>query len=146
MLLVPFWALNMVGPCWTESSRISPKISYFVFRRWTNVLWVWNDVFWLNYPFKLPWYYLFVCFCIWYRIPGYSLKYLETQCKYIGQWQQTNEYQHTAWLVRHGTIVIPCLAITSTKSSCGSVVEHCVSSKKGCGFNSQETHILTKKL
>ncbi len=26
--------------------------------------------------------------------------------------------------------------------SCGSVVEHCVSSTKGCGFNSQETHIL----
>ncbi len=23
--------------------------------------------------------------------------------------------------------------------SCGSVVEHCVSSAKGCGFNSQET-------
>ncbi len=30
-------------------------------------------------------------------------------------------------------------------SSCGSVIEHCVSSKKGCGFNSQETHKLTKK-
>ncbi len=29
--------------------------------------------------------------------------------------------------------------------SCGSVVEHCVSSAKGCGFNSQETHILIKK-
>ncbi len=25
--------------------------------------------------------------------------------------------------------------------SCGSVVEHCVSSAKGCGFNSQGTHI-----
>ncbi len=29
--------------------------------------------------------------------------------------------------------------------SCGSVVEHCVSSAKGCGFNSLGTHILTKK-
>ncbi len=27
--------------------------------------------------------------------------------------------------------------------SCGSVVEHCVSSAKGHGFNSQGTHILT---
>ncbi len=26
--------------------------------------------------------------------------------------------------------------------SCGSVVEHCVSSTKGCGFNSQGTHVL----
>ncbi len=29
--------------------------------------------------------------------------------------------------------------------SCGSVVEHCVSNAKGCGFNSHGTHILTKK-
>ncbi len=28
--------------------------------------------------------------------------------------------------------------------SCGSVVVHCVSSAKGCGFNSQGTHILKK--
>ncbi len=27
---------------------------------------------------------------------------------------------------------------------CGSVVEHCVSSAKGCGFDSQGTHILIK--
>ncbi len=27
---------------------------------------------------------------------------------------------------------------------CGSVVEHCVSSAKGCGFVSQGTHILMK--
>ncbi len=32
------------------------------------------------------------------------------------------------------------------KCSCGSVVEHCVSSAKGCGFNSQGTHIQTKKM
>ncbi len=31
------------------------------------------------------------------------------------------------------------------KCSCGSVVEHCVSSAKGCGFDSQGTHILIKK-
>ncbi len=31
------------------------------------------------------------------------------------------------------------------KCSCGSVVEHCVSSAKGCGFDSQEKHILMKK-
>ncbi len=30
------------------------------------------------------------------------------------------------------------------KCSCGSVVEHCVSSAKGCGFDSQGTHILIK--
>ncbi len=29
--------------------------------------------------------------------------------------------------------------------SCGSVVEHCVSSAKGCGFNTKGTHILIKK-
>ncbi len=29
--------------------------------------------------------------------------------------------------------------------SCDSVVEHCVSSAKGRGFDSQRTHILTKK-
>ncbi len=28
--------------------------------------------------------------------------------------------------------------------SCGSVVEHCVSSATGCGFNSQGTHIVIK--
>ncbi len=27
---------------------------------------------------------------------------------------------------------------------CGSVVEHCASSAKGCGFDSQGTHILMK--
>ncbi len=27
---------------------------------------------------------------------------------------------------------------------CGSVVEHCVSGAKGCGFDSQGTHILIK--
>ncbi len=30
--------------------------------------------------------------------------------------------------------------------SCGSVVEHCVSSAKGHGFNSQGTHILIKNV
>ncbi len=29
--------------------------------------------------------------------------------------------------------------------SCGSMVEHCVSSAKGCGFDSQGTHILMTK-
>ncbi len=33
-----------------------------------------------------------------------------------------------------------------TQRSFGSVVEHCVSSAKGCGFNSQGTHILTKNV
>ncbi len=33
----------------------------------------------------------------------------------------------------------------SAQCSCGSVVEHCVSSAKGCGFDSQGTHILIKK-
>ncbi len=30
--------------------------------------------------------------------------------------------------------------------SCDSVLEHCVSSAKGCGFNFQGTHVLTKKM
>ncbi len=34
------------------------------------------------------------------------------------------------------TLIIMC--------SCDSVVEHCVSSAKGCGFDSQGTHILMK--
>ncbi len=34
--------------------------------------------------------------------------------------------------------------LVTSLCSCGSVVEHCVSSAKGCGFNSQGTHILTK--
>ncbi len=29
---------------------------------------------------------------------------------------------------------------------CGSVVEHCFSSAKGCGFDSQGTHILIKNV
>ncbi len=32
------------------------------------------------------------------------------------------------------------------KCSCGSVVKHCMSSAKGCGFNSQGTHILIKHI
>ncbi len=28
----------------SESSRISSEISSFVFRRWTKILWVWNDM------------------------------------------------------------------------------------------------------
>ncbi len=35
---------------------------------------------------------------------------------------------------------LPC----NCMCSCGSVVEHCVNSAKGCGFNSQGTHILRK--
>ncbi len=34
----------------------------------------------------------------------------------------------------------------SSTCSCGSVIEHCVSSAKGRGFNSQGTHVLIKKL
>ncbi len=34
--------------------------------------------------------------------------------------------------------------ITTPVFLCGSVVEHCISSAKGCGFNSQGTHILMK--
>ncbi len=32
------------------------------------------------------------------------------------------------------------------KCSCGSVVNHCISSAKDCGLNSQGTHILTKNV
>ncbi len=34
---------------------------------------------------------------------------------------------------------------THVECSCGSVVEHCVSSTKGCGFNSQASNLLIKK-
>ncbi len=36
------------------------------------------------------------------------------------------------------------IVLQKAKCSCGSVVEHCVSSAKGCGFNSLGTHILMK--
>ncbi len=38
-----------------------------------------------------------------------------------------------------------CILFFCCLCSCGSVVEHCVSSAKGHGFNSQGTHILRKK-
>ncbi len=58
--LLPFWALNesvgllsMKGL--NESSWISSKISEFVFRRWTKVLRVWDDMsvnnYWQNFLF-----------------------------------------------------------------------------------------------
>ncbi len=41
--------------------------------------------------------------------------------------------------------VLPVHVVSEfTHSFCGSVVEHCVSSAKGCGFDSQGTHILMK--
>ncbi len=43
-------------------------------------------------------------------------------------------------LLKHSSPLMLCWC------SCGSVVEHCVSSAKGCGFNSQGTHILTKTM
>ncbi len=43
--------------------------------------------------------------------------------------------------------VFVCLYILNIYiCSCGSVVEHCVSSTKGCGFKSQATHILIKNV
>ncbi len=42
-------------------------------------------------------------------------------------------------------IVLPRRKPLLKMCSCGSVVEHCVSSAKGCGFNSKVTHILIKK-
>ncbi len=42
--------------------------------------------------------------------------------------------------VQHILIYKTDVLIRKVKCSCGSVVEHCVSSAKGCGFNSQETH------
>ncbi len=44
--------------------------------------------------------------------------------------------------------VCVCVCVCIWKGArcfCGSVVEHCVSSVKGCGFDSQETLILTIK-
>ncbi len=40
--------------------------------------------------------------------------------------------------------LIISLIFIENKNSCGSVVEHCVSSEKGCGFDSQGTHIVIK--
>jgi len=39
-----FTSLPVIVNGGTESSQISSKISVFVFRRWTKVLWVWNDM------------------------------------------------------------------------------------------------------
>ncbi len=64
------------------------------------------------------------------------------------------------YLLLHWKLVlssqIPCvwkhMVIKSMKSvkyedcPCGSVLEHCVSNAKGCGFNSQRTKLLTKKM
>ncbi len=47
-------------------------------------------------------------------------------------------------LVKLLTVTSHCDLITSILCSCGSVVEHCVSSAKGCGFDSQGTHLLMK--
>ncbi len=48
MSLLRFCALIVVVPLpsmgGSESSQISSTISYFVFWRWTKVLWVWNDM------------------------------------------------------------------------------------------------------
>ncbi len=57
-------------------------------------------------------------------------------------------FQHTSsW----GGLAVPnfelyywSFQLKALQCSCGSVVEHCVSSAKGCGFNSQGTHILIK--
>lgn len=37
--------------------------------------------------------YFCICICILYIIPWYSLKYLEIQCKYHGQWWLATHYQ-----------------------------------------------------
>ncbi len=52
------------------------------------------------------------------------------------------------WWLAEGTFPDFILFLSLLRAelcSCGSVVEHCVSSAKGCGFNSQGTHILIKK-
>ncbi len=42
------------------------------------------------------------------------------------------------------SIVVNTLSIVDNVFLCGSVVEHCVSCAKGCGFDSQGTHVLIK--
>ncbi len=55
---------------------------------------------------------------------------------------QSNKRKHNPFHHNKNCIFIPAM----TKRSCGSVVEHCISNAKGCGLNSQGTHILTKKI
>ncbi len=47
-------------------------------------------------------------------------------------------------IITNSLIYYLCYHIQCYSCSCGSVVEHCVSSAKGCGFDSQGTHILMK--
>ncbi len=49
------------------------------------------------------------------------------------------------WVSRNSSLFNELLIIKDKKWSQCSVVEHCVSSAKGCGFNSQGTNILMKK-
>ncbi len=46
---------------------------------------------------------------------------------------------------QNSNVIVSKVKILLLLCSCGSVVEHCISSAKGCGFDSQGTHILTKK-
>ncbi len=54
---------------------------------------------------------------------------------YCGFKEQEIHRIYTVWMVIYWN---------SNVFLCGSVVEHCVSSAKGCGFDSQGTHILMK--
>ncbi len=56
-------------------------------------------------------------------------------------WKQVSPWMHNPFTDKNSNIT----CMSCAQCSCGSVVEHCVSSARGCGFSCQETHILTKK-
>ncbi len=82
MSLVPFWALNVVVVLLSMQGQkaLGFHQKYLMFRRWTKVLQVWNDMrvsnswqkfhFWVNYPFKqmLEGHYQ-TCGCSWGPLP-----------------------------------------------------------------------------
>ncbi len=78
--------------------------------------------------------YVFFKLLVWRHIPNFQFSYL---------------YSATCWPqeIHCFTVNRTCIVQSAPNFMCvwcGSVVEHCVSSTKGCGFDSQGTHILMK--
>ncbi len=65
-----------------------------------------------------------------------------TDAQYIGGHCHIVQYYY--YYIIEIILMYVIMSIVRQYCSCGSVVEHCVSSAKGCGFNSQGTHILKK--
>ncbi len=88
----------------------------------------WQTQWWSSYVFAhKPQLRRFLTRCtLW---PSLSLSHTQTH---------THTHTHTHTSIQNRQIVIALVFL------CGSVVEHCVSWAKGCGFDSQGTHVLIK--